>query len=91
MFKALNTMIENNIGEPNLDFYTVIIGTKPSQGARSPKLWNKVYKYEEKKIRMVPLDVEEGKIEQLFDYLKRDKHCLGGAVAVPFKETEFSH
>ena len=24
--------------------YTAILGLKPSQGARSPKLWNKVYK-----------------------------------------------
>ena len=90
MFRHLNEIIENEIKEPNLDFYSVIVGTKPSVGARSPKLWNKVYKYEEKKVRMVPLDVEEGKIEQLFNYLKQDKHCLGGAVAVPFKETVFS-
>ena len=90
MFRHLNEIIENEIKEPNLDFYSVIVGTKPSVGARSPKLWNKVYKYEEKKVRMVPLDVEEGKIEQLFNYLKQDKHCLGGAVAVPFKETVFN-
>ena len=90
MFRHLNEIIENEIKEPNLDFYSVIVGTKPSVGARSPKLWNKVYKYEEKKIRMVPLDVEEGKIEQLFNYLKQDKHCLGGAVAVPYKETIFN-
>ena len=35
-------MIENEINVSDLDFYTVIIGTKPSAGARSPKLWNKV-------------------------------------------------
>ena len=90
MFRHLNKIIENEIKEPNLDFYSVIVGTKPSEGARSPKLWNKVYKYEEKKVRMVPLDVEEGKVEQLFNYLKQDKHCLGGAVAVPYKETIFN-
>ena len=49
MFRHLNDIIENEIKEPNLDFYSVIVGTKPSMGARSPKLWNKVYKYEEKK------------------------------------------
>ena len=90
MFRHLNKIIENEIKESNLDFYSVIVGTKPSVGARSPKLWNKVYKFEEKKIRMVPLDVDEGKIEQLFNYLKQDKHCLGGAVAVPYKETVFN-
>ena len=49
MFRHLNKIIENEIKEPNLDFYSVIVGTKPSVGARSPKLWNKVYKFEEKK------------------------------------------
>ena len=90
MFSHLNEIIENEIKEPNLDFYSVIVGTKPSMGARSPKLWNKVYKFEEKKVRMIPLDVDEGKIELLFNYLKQDKHCLGGAVAVPYKETVFN-
>ena len=90
MFKALNTMIENNISGPNFDFYTVIIGKKPSEGARSPKLWNKVYDFEEKKAQMIPLDVREDKLEQVFNYLKEDKQCLGGAVAVPYKEKIFN-
>ena len=90
MFKALNAIIENEINESNLDFYTVIIGTKPSQGARSPKLWNRAYEYEQKRIRMVPLDVREDKLEQVFNYLKEDKQCLGGAVAVPYKEKIFN-
>ena len=90
MFKALNAIIENEINESNLDFYTVIIGTKPSQGARSPKLWNSVYEYEQKRIRMVPLDVKSDKLEMVFNYLKEDKLCLGGAVAVPYKEKIFN-
>ena len=90
MFEALNPFIENEISESNLDFYTVIIGTKPSQGARSPKLWNKVYEYEAKRVRMVPLDVREEKLEEVFNYLKEDTRCLGGAVAVPYKEKIFN-
>ena len=90
MFRHLNDIIDNEINEPNLDFYSVIIGTKPSESARSPKLWNKGYSYEEKNIRMVPLDVSEEKIEQVFNYLKQDKCCLGGAVAVPYKERIFN-
>ena len=90
MFRYLNRIIENEVREANLDFYSVIIGTKPSMGARSPKLWNKVYEYEKKKIRMVPLDVREENLEELFKYLKEDKHCLGGAVAVPHKEKVYN-
>ena len=90
MFSKLNNIIDNEISETNLDFYSVIVGTKPSMGARSPKLWNKVYKHEGKKVKMVPLDVREEKLEQLFYYLMEDKHCLGGAVAVPYKEKIFN-
>mgnify|MGYP001210259357 CR=1 FL=1 len=90
MFKALNDIIENEISESNLDFYTVIIGTKPSKGARSPVLWNKVYDHQENRTQMVPLDVREDKLEQVFNYLKEDKQCLGGAVAVPYKEKIFN-
>ena len=90
MFEALNTIIENKISGSNLDFYTVIIGAKPSQGARSPKLWNKVYDYEGMKIQMIPLDVREDMLEQVFNFLKEDKQCLGGAVAVPYKEKIFN-
>ena len=39
---------------------------------------------------MVPLDVREEKLEHLFHYLEEDKHCLGGAVAVPYKKKIFN-
>ncbi len=90
MFKVLNTIIENDIKDSGLDFYSVIIGAKPSHGARSPKLWNKVYEFEGKNIRMVPLDVKENNLKHLLDYLKEDKNCLGGAIAVPYKEKIFN-
>ena len=90
MFRYLNRIIENEVREADLDFYSVIIGRKPSLGARSPKLWNKVYEYEKEKIRMVPLDVREENLEELFEYLKEDKYCLGGAVAVPYKEKVYN-
>ena len=89
MFSQLNNLIENEISELNLDLYSVIIGSKPSKGARSPKLWNKVYNAEKRKIRMVPLDVREENLEALFNYLQQDQFCLGGAVAVPYKEKIF--
>lgn len=90
VFESLNKLIENEVKETDLDFYSVIIGSKPSQGARSPSLWNKVYKLEQKNIRMIPLDVKEEKLKHLFTCLKEDKRCLGGAVAVPFKEKIYS-
>ena len=48
MFRELNTLINNELPEQDLDNFSVIIGSNPSQGARSPILWNKVYKEEKK-------------------------------------------
>ena len=90
MFEAINDIIENEIKESNLDSYSVILGISPSKGARSPNLWNKVYEFEKKNIQMVPLDVRQENLEELFNRLKHDKHCLGGAVAVPYKEKIFN-
>ena len=90
MFESLNNLVDNEVEEANLDFYSVILGKRPSQGARSPKLWNKVYDFEQKNVRMIPLDVKDDNLRKLFDYLKKDKKCLGGAVAVPFKEKIFN-
>ena len=89
MFSRLNDIMNNEINEQNLDFYSVIVGTKPSVGARSPKLWNKCYKYEEK-FEWYRWMSGKRRSEQLFNYLKQDKCCLGGAVAVPYKETIFN-
>ena len=52
-------------------------------------MWNKVYDYEKKKAQMIPLDVREDKLEQVFNY-QEDKHCKGGAIAVPYKEKIFN-
>ena len=90
MFKDLNKIISNEITEYNLDSFSVIIGESPSKGARSPILWNKVYAAENKKTKMLPLDVSKENLEDLFLCLKAHPQCLGGAVAVPYKESMFN-
>ena len=67
-----------------------IIGSNPSQGARSPVLWNKVFKAEKKKIKMLPFDVKPENLEMLFYCLQDHPKCLGGAIAVPYKEKIFT-
>ena len=89
MNDQLAKLIENHLSEHSLDYFSVILGMNPSKGARSPTLWNKVYKSEKKNIKMVPLDVRPENIEAVFDILERDPRCLGGAIAVPYKETIF--
>ncbi len=90
MFKDLNKIISNEITEHDLESFSVIIGESPSKGARSPSLWNKVYAAENKKTKMLPLDVSQENLEELFLCLKANPKCLGGAVAVPYKESMFN-
>ncbi|MDC3080963.1 hypothetical protein OA385_01335 [Paracoccaceae bacterium] len=90
MFRELNTLINNEIAEQDLDNFSVIIGSNPSQGARSPLLWNKVYKEEKNNTLMLPLDVSEDRLPDLITFLQENKKCLGGAISVPYKEKIFA-
>ena len=58
MFSDINKIIDNHLSQNSLDKFSVIIGSNPSKGARSPLLWNKVYKAEKKNIAMLPLHVK---------------------------------
>ena len=89
MFDDINKIIENNITDTDLVNFCVIIGSNPSQGARSPILWNKVFSAEKKKVKMLPLDVKPENVGHLFYCLQEHPQCLGGAVAVPYKEKIF--
>jgi len=83
------SLIENEIDISHLDKYAAIIGENPSNGARSPKLWNKVFENDGLPYSMVPLDVTKDNIIELLNDLSMDKDFIGGAIAVPFKETVF--
>ena len=89
MFSDINKIIENVISDTSLDHFCVIVGLNPSKGARSPTLWNKVFSAENKKIKMLPLDVIPERLNELFFCLQEHKNCLGGAIAVPYKEVMF--
>ena len=90
MFDDINKIIENNITDTDLVNFCAIIGSNPSQGARSPTLWNKVFSAEKKKVKMLPLDVKPENVGHLFHCLQEHSQCLGGAVAVPYKEKIFN-
>ena len=86
----VNSLITNKISLQDLTEFSFIIGANPSKGARSPLLWNKVYKAQGRRTRMLPLDVEEANLEKLIMVLQKELTCLGGAVAVPYKEKLFA-
>ena len=66
--------------------FSLIIGAKPSQGARSPKLWNKVYKKKKINCKMYPADVKNLNLKNLVSVLKKNKNFIGGSVTIPHKE-----
>lgn len=66
--------------------YSLIIGSNPSSSAKSPVLWNKVYKLKNSKIRMFPADVSSKNLRGLMKYLKQDDLFIGGSITVPYKE-----
>ena len=79
------SLIENQITIARLDKYAAIIGENPSNGARSPKLWNAAFNEYGLKCSMLPLDVTNDNILDLLNDLNQDVNFIGGAIAVPYK------
>ncbi len=83
--KNLNQIISNTISTKNKK-YALIIGETPSSGARSPKLWNKVYRKQNEKTKMFPADIPSKNLKILINYLKLDNLFIGSAITAPYKE-----
>ena len=85
-----NDAILSHLGNaPQLDAtprFAAIIGERPSQGARSPLLWNAVFEAEDLSIRFHPFDVTAEALEPLVATLRADERFIGGAVTMPHKE-----
>ncbi|MBD41842.1 MAG: Shikimate dehydrogenase (NADP(+)) [Alphaproteobacteria bacterium MarineAlpha5_Bin12] len=82
----IDSLIENKIKIPKINKFSAIIGSNPSEGARSPKLWNKTYKKMNKITRMIPLDCKSKNLNKLLINLQKMKNFEGGAIAAPYKE-----
>lgn len=76
----------DNPGVERTSPYAAIIGRSPSQGARSPLLWNAAFAAMGRPARMVPFDVSPDRAIDLLTALDADERFLGGAVAVPYKK-----
>lgn len=89
MLETINKLTTNDI---NVDFnnkYAFIVGVNPSEGARSPLLWNAVFSTIGSDMRMFSFDVANENLELLLHELNADSNCIGGCVAVPYKERVF--
>lgn len=65
--------------------YAGIVGERPSQGARSPSLWNAVFTASNAPVKFHPFDVDAAALAPVVDALRHDPRFIGGAVAVPYK------
>ncbi len=65
--------------------FAAIIGGNPSNGARSPKLWNAAFSHFGIDLKMFPMDVREENLYQLLEQLSNNPMFLGGAIAAPYK------
>jgi shikimate dehydrogenase len=81
----LNSYVENKFKIVTKK-YALILGSNPSDGARSPKLWNKVYKKKKIKCKMYPADVKLKNLKNIIKELKKDNNFIGGSVTIPYKE-----
>ena len=66
--------------------YSLILGLSPSTGARSPLLWNKVYKKLNINCKMYPADIPKKNLKSVLSILKKDDDFLGSAITTPYKE-----
>ena len=85
MNKKINYFLNNKI-YCDTKKYSLIIGLSPSTGARSPKLWNKVYKKLKINCKMYPADVSSRNLSDVISIIKRDSSFVGSAVTMPYKE-----
>ncbi len=86
MKDQLNNFINNKLNLKKKTKFTLIIGSSPSKGARSPLLWNNAYRSFGQKTRMYPADVSDKNLKSLIKFLKFEKNFQGSSVTIPFKE-----
>ena len=79
--------IDNTVDVGPDEPFAGILGANPSQGARSPLLWNAAFAAHGSNSKMFPLDVNEENLAFLLEALDADDRFIGGAVAIPHKET----
>ena len=80
-------LIDNELAYPPDRHFACIIGSSPSKGARSPLLWNAAFTGIGFEAQMLPFDVSDANLPELLNLLESDPLFLGGAIAVPYKET----
>lgn len=85
LLEALRHVVTNDLPSSLPSCVAFIVGSNPSKGARSPKLWNAAFVELGIDGVMFPLDVAADKLGALLGLLDADKRVVGVAVAAPYK------
>lgn len=83
---SITALIDNAV-EITTERYAAILGATPSKGARSPLLWNAAFKAAGIDAVMHPMDTRPEVLGEVVAALKADPRYVGGAIAVPHKQT----
>ena len=81
-----NDLLDNSYTYPNNKIFASIIGEHPSQGARSPKLWNAAFLSHKIDCKMLPMDVSLPNLKNILEVLEKDTNFIGGSITTPYKE-----
>ena len=84
---SLQAQVVNRLdpGTDKRERFAGIIGDRPSQYAKSPSLWNAVFKALELDATYLAFDVDQPKLKGLCDALRGSERLLGCNVTVPYK------
>jgi shikimate dehydrogenase len=87
LLDQLKPHVSNRLPTQLPEFVAFIVGTNPSVGARSPKLWNAAFAACKIDGVMYPLDVDSANLLTVLRILERDPRVLGVAIAAPHKSS----
>lgn len=85
LLDALRQVVTNDLPPSLPSRVAFLVGSNPSKGARSPKLWNAAFAALGIDGAMFPLDVAADNIAVLLGLLDADRRVVGVAVAAPYK------
>ncbi len=87
----LRTHVSNELPPISAAFVTGIIGDRPSQYAKTPPLWNAVYKDLGWDAVSLPWDLEDAALPGFLDAARRTPELRGFSVTQPFKVRILEH
>ena len=82
---VLGLLVDNKVEIGDFHSLAFIVGVTPSQGARSPRLWNAAFQAEGGSGEMLPLDVAQDQVVSVLKHLEAEPRVIGVAIAAPYK------